>query len=295
MLKSKIFLSLLLLLIPLLSFPVAAEVISSRVDLQGVSRIQMDGSSELYFTQGDDEYVKITAEREILDTVDARVKGNLLHLSRKRQGWGSFNPPAQIRFDVQLQDLSQLRVNGAGDVVLGKLEAADLSVVLSGSCDLKLDTLKTGDFRLKMNGSSDLEAAAIETKLSQVRVFGSGKLNIEGVATDRLDIVVSGSGDIDVARLEAEEIEITINGSGYINLSGAVEHQRLEVNGSGKYHAPELHSRTAEIEVNGSGNVEVSVEEHLSTFLSRGGEVTYHAGPDLEIETGGSGKVRRAD
>ncbi len=294
--------SLTLFLLTFLTLPVAAEEVTRRVDLDGVSRIRMDGSNNLHFTQGDDEHVSITTEKEMLERVDARVEGNMLHLSRKRQqkGWGWFNNDwgnnqTPVYFEVELKDLSQFRINGAGKVVMDELETPKLTLNAAGSSDFELATLKAGELRLRMAGSSRLEAKAITAKEIEVQIFGSGKLEIPEVIADGVELAIAGSGDIEVDRLETKDLEISINGSGDVTLAGSVDSQRLAVNGSGKYRAYGLASRAADIEVNGSGSVEVNVREQLTTELSRGSVVTYQGGPDLNIDASGGGRVRRAD
>lgn len=294
--------SLTMFLLTFLTLPLAAEEVTRRVDLDGVTRIRMDGANSLHFTQGEDEHVSITAEKEMLDRVDARVEGNLLHLSRKRQGkgWGWFNSDWDshqdpVNFEVELKDLSQLRINGAGKVVMDDIDVPKFTLNAAGSSDFELARIKTGELRLRMAGSSKLEAAAIAAADIEVQIFGSGKLEIPEVTAEDVDFAIAGSGDIEVDRLEAKDLEIAINGSGDATLAGRVDSQRLTVNGSGKYRAYGLASRTAEIEVNGSGSIEVNVREQLTTELSRGGRVTYQGGPDLNIDASGGGRVRRAD
>ena len=244
--------NLMLFLLTFLTLPVAAEEVTRRVDLDGVIRIRMDGANNLHFIQGEDEHVSITTEKEMLERVDARVEGNQLHLSRKRQGkgWGWFNNDwgnnqHPVHFEVELKDLSQLRINGAGKVVMGELEVTKLTLNAAGSSEFDLARIKAGEFRLRMAGSSKLEAVAIASKDIQVQIFGSGKLEIPDVIAEEVDFTIAGSGDIEVDTLEAKELEISINGSGDVTLAGSVDSQRLAVNGSGKYRAFGLASRTA--------------------------------------------------
>lgn len=294
--------SLMMFLLTLLTLPVAAEEVTRRVDLDGVTRIRMDGANNLHFTQGEDEHVSITAEKEMLDRIDARVEGNLLHLSRKRQngGWGWFNSDwgnhqDPVNFEVELKDLSQLRINGAGKVVMDDIDVPRLTLNAAGSSDFELARIKTGELRLRMAGSGKLEAAAITAADIEVQIFGSGKLEIPEVTVEDIDFTIAGSGDIEIDALDAKDLELSISGSGDATLAGTVDTQRLAVNGSGKYRAFGLASRTAEIEVNGSGRIEVNVREQLTTDLSRGSVVTYQGGPDLNLETSGGGRVRQAD
>jgi hypothetical protein len=284
---------LLLLLMAVYSVASAAEVITSTVPLQGVSRIQINGSNDLYFTQGDTEFVKITAERAMLDQVEARVKGSMLYLSSKRNNRGWFSADSHVRFDVQLQDLGDLRMNGSGNAWLGDLNVANLMLTLNGSGDLQLQSVTTSGFRMKLTGSGNIDAGNIDAEQVQLRIFGSGEMEVPGITAETVNINIAGSGDIDVDRMQAEALEISISGSGDIALAGTVEQQRIEIYGSGNYRARDLYSNHAEIEVGGSGNVVVNVDKYLSTYLSRGASVNYHGGPDLVIDAGGRGRIYR--
>jgi len=279
------------------SLSIAAETVSNSVPLNDVTRIHKNGSSELYITQGDEEYVKVTTDRETLPEVEARVKGNTLYLGKKDSSHNWFfktvTPP--VRFDVQVKQLNQIRLNGSGHTFTDDLDVGKLKLNQSGSGKIEMKSLRAEDFTLSIAGSGEVNTSRIDTDEMELRIAGSGNIDVPDLQADEVEIKIAGSGDVTVENLDAVDLDINIAGSAAIDISGRVVNQHLEINGSGDYNAGKLISETTEIEVHGSGDVEVNVQKELTTELSRGAEVIYHGGQGLEIDANGRGKLRRAD
>lgn len=274
-----------------------AETVSRSVPLTtNIVRVYLNGSHELHLTQGEDEYVKLTAPEEMLARVEARVKGKSLYLGRrnKNNSWGAFDLSPPVRFDVQLKQIEAIRMWGSGQTYTGDLEVDRLKVILAGSGKIIMQTVKARKLNVEIAGSGNFQGDSIESKELEIQIAGSGKIDIAQVQVVTIEIDIAGSGDVTLDNLNAEELEIDIAGSADIDIAGYVKRQELEINGSGDYSAADLISDYAEIEIRGSGDVDINVQQRLIAEISRGADLVYHAGPELEVDISGNGKHRYA-
>jgi len=275
-----------------------AETVTKSVPLTvNVTRIYLNGASELNLTQGEDEYVKLTTEADRIPGIEARVKGKSLYLGREVEWQNDTRqhnamPP---RFDVQLKQIDAVRVIGSGHVNIGDLVTGRLRIILAGSGDAKAGMLRSPDFTLEMAGSCEFESASVESPEIGIKLSGSGKAKIAQLRTDRIKINVTGSGGISLTGVNAGEMVSEVTGSADIDLKGKTGRQELVVTGSGDYKAEGLSSDVAYVEIRGSGNARLNVQQQLTAELTRGADLVYQGGPDLAVDISGKGKSRRSD
>lgn len=277
------------------------ETITRTVKLpDNVTRIYLNGSNELHLTQGDEEFVKLTAPEEMISRVEARVKGRALYLGKENNWGGSFwesgssRNESSVRFDVQLVTIDAIRIRGSGNAYTGDLDADRLKIIMAGSGKAVTHSIKARDLRLEMSGSCDFQSDRINTVDVDMIINGSGRIDIAHFESDEMKIVISGSGDVKLKELTAAKIETQINGSGDLDLAGVVGSQELEVNGSGNYQASNLISDYADVEIRGSGDVTVSVQKLLIAEISRGADLVFYGGRELESDISGQGSSRHA-
>ena len=251
-----------------------AETVSRSVPLTtDVTRVNFTGVGELHLTQGEDEYIKLTAPEEMLDKVEARIKGRSLYLGKKNNVVIGGTPGAtQIRFDVQLKRIDAIRVWGSANAWIGDLQSDRLKVVLAGNSKLTANSIKAWEMKLALAGSCNFKGDRLETGEADMKVSGSGTINIAELQSGRVDVSVAGSSDINLDAVQAGKLDTQVSGSASLSLKGKVDHQELEVAGSSNYKAQDLISNTAYIEVMGSGDVDVNVQKQLTAELSRGAD-----------------------
>ena len=276
--------------------PVHAEMVSRTVPLTvAITRIYLSGPGELHVTQGEDEYIKLTAPVQQLSRVAARIKGKSLYLGRdKEQGTGRQRSDHPVRFDVQLRQIDAIRLWGSANAWLGDLQADHLKVVVAGSNKVIAHSLKAWSMDLRLAGDSEFKGDRIETGEMGMKVTGSGRIGIADLLSPRVEISIAGSSDVTLDSLNTAKLKTEITGSARLKLKGRVDEQELDLAGSGDYQAPELVSNAAYIEVMGSGDVDVNVQRKLTAELSHGADLVYHGKPGLDVEVSGQGNYRNA-
>jgi len=265
-----------------------------------ITRVYLNGSNELHLTQGNDEYVKLTAPEEMVSRVEARVKGRSLYLG-KEKNWGanvwdsnSSQNVTPVRFDVQLKRIDAIRIIGSGKAYTGDLVGDRLRIIMVGNARAVMKSIMVRDLKVEFSGSCDFKGDKIVAGESELRIGGSGKIDIAQLDTDALEIDIGGSGNVKLEKIIAAKLETKINGSGNLDLGGRAGTQDLEINGSGDYRAKDLVSDTAYIDIRGGGEVKVSVKKELTAELMKGANLVYYGGPELEADISGKGKFHKA-
>ena len=276
-----------------------AEVVTRSVPLtREITRVYLHGSNELHLTQGEEEYVKVTAPEEMIARSKARVKGRSLYLGNERDwddiSWGFSDSDTPVRFDVQLARIDAIRVRGSGQAYVGDIVAGDLKIIMYGMGKAVVQSIKAHDVSVEISGACHFQGDRIDSEEMGIEINGSAKINIAHIVTGEVEIDIAGSGEVKLENLNAGELETEINGSGDLDLAGRIGNQDLEINGSGDYRASKLVSEDAYIEIRGSGNVEISVEKRLTAEISRGADLVYYGGPELEADISGRGRSRNA-
>src|SRR5690606_25179104 len=112
----------------------------STVPLEGIEKIHLLGGFRLTLKQGDEEYVTIRADKDDLDKIEARIKGDTLALASKRDyfgGWLDDIDEDEVSFEVQLRSLSHLSNRGSGSVtILPFRSESDVQLNVHGSGEI---------------------------------------------------------------------------------------------------------------------------------------------------------------
>ena len=113
--------------------------------------------------------------------------------------------------------LSELTINGAVDMECkhGIRSNGDFSLTLNGAGDLDIARLEAADVTIRCNGAADLELSELKAATLDVTVNGAGDVNVSG-QVDRAWLTINGAGDIDATRLEAATIRPSVHGVGSV-------------------------------------------------------------------------------
>lgn len=185
--------------------------------LTGFKGVDVQGSFDVYITQGANESVKVEAPGDIIERVKTEVEGGVLKIYNKGNSsdW-NFNPfgsHKKVLIYVVAKDLNTVTVSGSGDVYFkngittpslklrvsgsgdlsGKVQVKDLEASVSGSGDMRL-TGSAASANVRVSGSGDFRGGDLSTISTAVRVSGSGDASVN--ASTKVDASVSGSGDV---------------------------------------------------------------------------------------------------
>ncbi|MGQ9425542.1 GIN domain-containing protein [Gilvimarinus sp. F26214L] len=254
-----------------------AEVASTTIDLEGIEHVHLLSRHNLVVTQGEREFVTVTAERKHLKEVEARIKGDVLALGEERSSfwnWAGRDRDWQADIEVQLRNPRSVANRSSGTVTVGPIS-------------------DVADFALLNQGSGSVTAGTIDAPTVELGVHGSGESRVEGVRAGEATTRVHGSGSLDLASMEAQRNKITIHGSGQVDIrAGATTEMDVVINGSGDLNSAELLSEQVTVSINGSGDALVHASEALDVRINGSGDVRYSGEPKhLGTKVNGSGDV----
>lgn len=126
----------------------------------------------------------------------------------------SCGPIAEVT--VVLPNISDLRIQGSGNITYNDFDQEEIDVDISGSGEITLAG-KVDRLEADISGSGDITAYDLVAKVAKLRVSGSG--GIRATATDSVRARSSGSGKIRIAGNPLQR-DTNVSGSGKIKFVG---------------------------------------------------------------------------
>lgn len=179
----------------------------NRIDFRGVGR--------LILSQGEKQFVTVTATDVVLPHVRTDVRDGVLIVSLR--WWpGMLLRIAEMKtLEVQLivEELAGLKISGAGVVQSReKIQVKEMDIQLSGAGEISLelhgrriDTRLTGagsivlwgeaeEQEIHLTGAGSIQAENLVTRSARIHSSGAGECRVH--ATETLDAKLSGAGSI---------------------------------------------------------------------------------------------------
>jgi len=223
------------------------ETVSETRSLPASVRVvYLDGPLDVVIRQGVEPCLTVEcADREFLPKVLTSVSGNRLTIDTEPvmivQGNGStitlkgsvgivlngdvmiginngvvsqFNTAAgrPAKVTVVLPEVSDLRIQGSGNITYRDFDQEEIDVDISGSGEITLAG-KVDLLEADISGSGDITAYGLVAKVAKLRVSGSGW--IRATATESVRARISGSGKIKIAGNPLQR-DMGVSGSGKI-------------------------------------------------------------------------------
>ena len=228
----------------------SGDVVTESFDVTDFDQIRLGTSGTLYVEQGDEFSLTIETDDNILPALNVDVIKGMLTLTADPKYTALQD--TKLIYRVTVPELTALDVSGSGEIFVGDLKSASLSMTVSGSGD---------------------------TSFSNADI-------------DLLTINVNGSGNAIFENIAAEDIIINVNGSGDVTLAGKTEAITITTSGSGKVFAEELETTKADVAINGGGDTNLWVTDVMTVGFSGSGEVRYWGAPKVELlNNSGSGEL----
>lgn len=227
----------------------SGDIVSQSIEVRDFDRVTLAGFGSVFITQGQTEDLSVQTDDNLISLLDIKVQGRELTLGVKR-GY-TLTPSQSINFNLTVQDLSAINLDGSGDFYVEPLKSGSLSV----------------------------------------SVRGSGDVEIQGLTAENLSIELDGSGNITVRDIEVKRVETSLQGSGNIKLEGKANAQEVKVGGSGNYLAGDLEASSADMSIPGSGDITVWVSDELTAQVNGSGNIRYYGQPKIDQSGHGSGNL----
>ncbi len=192
--------------------------------VSGFSKIELNGVGTLNISQGDQENLQIEGDDNILPLITSEVNNGTLVIGIKK-GY-SINPTAGLVYTLTVKDLSQVELNGLGDVDMDGLQTEGLAVLVKGSGNANIRNLSAKTLRIEIAGLGDITISG-EVETQTVTISGSGNYKAKELASKDAEVRISGLGS---AKLQVSDtLDARISGGGSIEYFGdPVVEQKVE-------------------------------------------------------------------
>ena len=205
------------------------NIITQEKQLSAYDRIEVLGSYNVIFTDGEVGKIKIKAPDNILPFIQTEVSDGLLKIGTGKNRH-RVKQPIIIYVPVDSR-LTQVDIKGSADIYSEKnLETKALNVDIYGSGDVRLQ-VEASSLALKIDGSGDIRVGGKTDNLS-ININGSGDVEVPNLKAEKAAISISGSGD--VSAYVTEDVDISIAGSGDVIIKGNPKKIKQKINGSGR-------------------------------------------------------------
>nr|WKN39104.1 DUF2807 domain-containing protein [Tunicatimonas sp. TK19036] len=203
----------------------SGNVITEGRVISSFTQIEVDGSANVFLSQGNEQIVEIEADDNIIPVITTEVRGGELEIGSSRN-YRTSNP---VNIYITVPVISAIKIDGSGDVFGETSMGGDqLELEVSGSGNMDLELYYT-QLWVESNGSGDFQLFG-EVDDQEVRISGSGNYQARDLTSENCDIRISGSGDAAVSA--SEYLKAEIRGSGNILYYGDPQIES-SVSGSG--------------------------------------------------------------
>ena len=204
------------------------NIITQEKQLSVYDRIEVLGSYDVIFTDGEVGKIKIKAPDNILPLIQTEVSDGLLRIDTGKNRY-RVKEPIIIYVPVDSR-LKQVDIKGSADIYSEKnLETKTLNVGIYGSGDARL-AVDVSSLALEVVGAGDIRVSGRAKDLS-IDISGSGDVDTSKLTAEKAVISISGAGD--VSAYVTEDVDVSITGSGDVTIKGNPKKVKQKINGSG--------------------------------------------------------------
>ena len=205
------------------------NIITQEKQLSAYDRIEVLGSYDVIFTDGEVGRIRIKAPDNILPLIQAEVSDGLLKIGAEKNRY-KVKEPIIIYVPVDSR-LKQVDIKGSADIYSEKnLETKTLNVGIYGSGDARL-AVDVSSLALEVVGAGDIRVSGRAKDLS-IDISGSGDVDTSKLTAEKAVISISGAGD--VSAYVTEDVDVSITGSGDVIIKGNPKKIKQKINGSGR-------------------------------------------------------------
>jgi hypothetical protein len=208
------------------SFPIpAGPRVTEDRDIDDVTAVVLKTDGDVVVTLGDTPSLSITARSAAMSLLTSEVDDGVLTLNVNGPHLGL----GDVDYALTVEQLSDIRIDGSGDVVVDFTGADEIAVVIRGSGDVEGTGVDAAAVTSSIEGSGDIELTGRADEHT-LEIDGSGNFDGQDFETERARVSISGSGEVEV--FVTGELDADISGSGEIRYTGDPE-VTSDISGSG--------------------------------------------------------------
>lgn len=191
----------------------SGNVITEERSLSGYHSVDLRGTGNIYITQGEEYYIKLKTDDNIMPLISTTVKKCILLIASEK----CIGKITCLDVHITMKEIKGLTVSGSGDILGDSLIVAkNLDININGSSKINLN-LEATTITSTISGSGDIKLRG-HTKVHNAKINGSGTISCFDLGTKRTEVKINGSGNCNI--YASEVLNIEINGSGDVIYQG---------------------------------------------------------------------------
>ena len=183
----------------------------------GFDKVMASGSEDITIITGKAASVTATGDPDRIARLRIGVEGTTLMIDHKSSLNWRMQAGTPVTIVITMPVLVGVHGSGSGDIIADRGTGPAFAASASGSGDLRIGAIDSANVTLKTSGSGDM-AAAGQCTSARVSTSGSGDIAIAGLGCRDIDVSTTGSGD--VAARATGNANIRISGSGDVTITG---------------------------------------------------------------------------
>ena len=138
----------------------SGKLVTENRQVSGFTSVTFAGLGELNITQGTSEALTIEAEDNIMPRIKTTISNGDLYIGFESENWQDMvRPTRTVKFDLKVRSLSQLDLQGLGNVTMPNWQADAVTIKVGGAGGVKITRLTAGNltsafFALRVDLSS---------------------------------------------------------------------------------------------------------------------------------------------
>ena len=191
------------------------DVVEKNMDFSGFTGIIVEGATHIDFIDADEFNVTVSANEEVFNFLDYRIKGKDLIISSKDH----VNISATMyKVLIQAPFISTFDIEGAAEIHIPGIYTSDkdLLIEIDGAGKLDFHGIEVPTLDIIINGAGVFDLDNIKVNELDINLIGAGRGSVSGTA-EYAKLTVSGTASIDASELNCPNIEKHIEGYAVIN------------------------------------------------------------------------------
>jgi len=214
---------------------VSADVLTKSFEVADFGKLILNVPANVEFEATDTPYMEVSAPSNVVEQLVLTQENGSLKLEFRNKI--VFRGLKNFKVRLGSSRLSELVANGAADFNCAK-------------------GFSTGDFSVRISGAGDIDIKKLQAENVLIQINGAGDLNMEDTDCASMNVTVSGAGDIDLHGLDCEgTVKVVVNGAGDAVLTGKAGDADLTINGAGEINIKGLDAPVSNSSVNGIGSI----------------------------------------
>lgn len=205
------------------------NIVTKTYTESGFKDIDVSSSVEVYLTQGTAYSLKITGEKNILELMNVKTKGDKLEIGFKNNT--SFSATKPVKIYITAPGFRNLDGSGACSFYSQQkiTSTGEVMIDLSGSCTAQLD-IDAKKIVIDASGATEITLKGTATDLA-VDASGSTSIHCFDFITQNTTLDISGAGEAEV--FASKSLGIDISGASSVQYKGSPASLKQEISGAG--------------------------------------------------------------